>query len=135
MRQQLCEGHGSNLKKNLCFFEEIGPAVLPTDNLCAAPLEQAKGLDFFPAKSAALGIVQASLALLSLARFVVGGEIVGEKLINIAELFIGKLVPALRHDEVNRDCLHIKSALSYCESTVKHSMRKRRDLMRPKIYF
>lgn len=25
-------------------------------------------------------------------------------------LFIGELVPALRHDEVNRDYLHIKSA-------------------------
>lgn len=25
-------------------------------------------------------------------------------------LFIGELVPALRHGEVNRDCLHIKSA-------------------------
>ena len=104
MRQQLRDGEGRNFKKDFSFFEKISPAVLATDNLCAAPTEQAKGLNL------------------------VGGELVCEKLINIAELFIGKLVPALRHDEVNGDCLHRKSALTYCESTVKHSMRKRQEL-------
>lgn len=79
------------------------------------------------ALSAALGISGASSALLSLARFVIGCVLVCEKLINIAELFVGKLVPALRHDEVNRDCLHIKSAVPYCESMVKHSMGRKRQ--------
>ena len=99
--QQFGECYRCNLKQCLTEFHKVSPVFLTADNLCAAPLEQAKGLDF------------------------VGGEIIGEKLINIAKLFIRKLVPAMRYDEVNRDCLHIKSALSYCESTVKHSMGKR----------
>ena len=41
MRQQLGEGQGRNLKKDLSFFEKVSPAVLATDNLCAAPLEKA----------------------------------------------------------------------------------------------
>lgn len=56
--------NGVTSKRIFPFFEKISPAVLPTYNLCAAPLEQAKGLDL------------------------VGSELVCEKLINIAELFI-----------------------------------------------
>lgn len=81
-----------------------------------APLHwrRRKVLIFFPAKSTTLGIVQSSLALLSSARFVISGELVSEKLINIAKLFNEKLVPALRHVEVDCYCLYIKSAITYC---------------------
>ena len=60
MRQQFCENQWRNLKKDFSFFEKIRAGILTANNLCAAPLEQAKGLYF------------------------VGRELVGEKLINIA---------------------------------------------------
>ena len=34
----------------------------------------------------------------------------------------------------NRDCLHIKSALSYCESTVKHTMGEDSSTLTCPIY-
>lgn len=48
-------------------------------SISAAPMEQTQCLDF------------------------VSGEIISDWLINIAELFIEKFVPAMRHYEVNRD--------------------------------
>ena len=41
MRKQLGECERRNFKKDFAFFEEISLAVMPTDNLCAAPLEKA----------------------------------------------------------------------------------------------
>ncbi len=66
-------------------------------------------------------------------------KVVGKELVNKAKLFITKLVPTLRRDEDNGDCraktrrakgcLHIKSALTYCESTVKHSIWETQGFM------
>ena len=57
--------------------------------------------------------------------YLVGLKLLGDERIDVKQLCVVEFVPTLRHDEVNRDCLHRKWALTYCESTVRHSMRKR----------
>ncbi|WP_280120258.1 hypothetical protein [Sangeribacter muris] len=59
VRQQLGEGQRRNFKKEFSSFEKVSPTIQTADNLCAAPLEQAKGLDL------------------------ICRELVGEKLINV----------------------------------------------------